>query len=104
MAWIRPSIPCFTPTSRFRLPRSLPPERATEKAERVMKNFSPAGGAFLVEEIDPRRIFTPELFSAEEMLIGKTADDFLRNEVLPLTERIESGDRDLMHSLMQKAG
>lgn len=63
-----------------------------------------SGGAFLVMETDPRRIFAPEEFTQEDLLIGKTAEDFLRNEVLPQVERIESGDHVLMHSLMQKAG
>ena len=66
--------------------------------------FDPAGGAFLIADSDPRRVFTPEEFSAEDQLIGKTADDFLRNEVLPQTARIESGDHALMHTLMQQAG
>jgi alkylation response protein AidB-like acyl-CoA dehydrogenase len=62
------------------------------------------GGAFLIEETDPRRVFSPEEFTSEDLLIGKTAEDFLKNEVMPHVERIESGDHDLMHSLMQKAG
>ncbi|HZO87457.1 MAG TPA: acyl-CoA dehydrogenase family protein [Chthonomonadaceae bacterium] len=66
--------------------------------------FSPAGGAFLIEETDPHRVFVPEAFSTEDQLIAKTAEDFLRNEVLPQTERIESGDHALMHALMQQAG
>src|SRR5689334_8661688 len=62
------------------------------------------GGAFLVMETDPRRVFTPEEFTPEDLLIGKTAEDFLRNEVMPQVERIESGDHAVMHALMQKAG
>ncbi len=66
--------------------------------------FNPVGGAFLIEEIEPRRVFAPEMFTPEDHLIGKTADDFLRNEVLPRTAQIESGDHELMHTLMQQAG
>jgi alkylation response protein AidB-like acyl-CoA dehydrogenase len=66
--------------------------------------FDPVGGAFLAEERAPSRVFTPEDFSVEDRLIGKTAEDFLRSEVLPQTERIESGDHTLMHDLMQRAG
>ena len=62
------------------------------------------GGAFLVTTTDPRRVFTPEDFTSEDIFIGKTAEDFLNNEVMPHVERIESGDHDLMHRLMQKAG
>jgi alkylation response protein AidB-like acyl-CoA dehydrogenase len=68
------------------------------------KSFQPAGGAFLIEERAPQDLFIPEAFSAEDLLIGKTAEDFLRNEVMPHVARIESADHALMHALMQKAG
>src|SRR5579871_1239709 len=66
--------------------------------------FIPGGGAFLTGDTDPRQVFTPEAFTAEDRLIGQTAEDFLRNAVLPQVERIEQGDHALMHSLMQQAG
>src|SRR5579871_4374148 len=66
--------------------------------------FRPGGGAFLAQEIAPQDIFIPEEFSAEDQLIARTAGDFLRKEVLPQVERIESGDHDLMAALMRKAG
>src|SRR5690349_15673237 len=67
-------------------------------------HYRPAGGAFLNEETDARAVFIPEEFTAEDRLIGKTAEEFLRNEVLPQTERLESGDVEMMHALMRKAG
>ncbi len=66
--------------------------------------FCPAGGAFLLAADTPAPLFTPEDFSPESRLIGASADQFLRSEVLPHTERIERGDHPLMHALMQKAG
>src|SRR6185436_16118468 len=36
--------------------------------------------------------------------MAKTADDFLRKEVLPHTEQIESHDVDLMNCLLRKSG
>ena len=62
------------------------------------------GGAFLTIETDPRRVFIPEMFSSEDLFIGKTAEDFLRHEALPRVEQIERGNHDLMYELMQKAG
>lgn len=62
------------------------------------------GGAFLLGETDPRAIFTPEDLSAEDRLIGKTAEEFLRSAVLPRVEAIEQGDHALMHDLMRQAG
>ena len=63
-----------------------------------------AGGAFLLNGVDPRRVFLPEMLTAEDTLIGKTAEDFLRQEVLPLANTIETGDHALMADLMRKAG
>src|SRR5438874_13585315 len=62
------------------------------------------GGSFLTEEADPSRVFIPEEFGLEARLMAQTADEFLRKEVLPLTERIEAHDTDLMHDLMRRAG
>lgn len=62
------------------------------------------GGGFLTREADPAQTFIPEEFDVEARLMAQTADDFLKKEVLPLTEQIEAHDTDLMHRLMQKAG
>jgi len=67
------------------------------------RNNAP-GGAFLLTGTDPRRVFVPEMLSAEDALIGQTAEDFLRQEVLPRGNEIESGDHALMADLMHKAG
>ncbi len=76
----------------------------TVSAETKRENRLNRGGAFLLSETDPRSVFTPEDFTAEDLLIGKTAEDFIRSMVLPQTSRIEQGDHDLMLELMQKAG
>ncbi len=48
--------------------------------------FTPAGGAFLIETTDAEQVFIPEHFTAEDLLIGKTAEEFLNNEVQPHVE------------------
>src|SRR2546423_6261214 len=62
------------------------------------------GGSFLTNETDPSHVFIPEEFGPEARLMAQTADEFLRKEVLPLTDRIEAHDTDLMRDLMRKAG
>ncbi|HEV2474484.1 MAG TPA: acyl-CoA dehydrogenase family protein [Chthonomonadales bacterium] len=62
------------------------------------------GGSFLIRDFIPAEIFVPEDFTAEDLLIGKTASDFLRTEALPNVERIEQGDHELMAGLMRSAG
>ncbi len=66
-------------------------------------NVTP-GGVFLLEGPHPDQVFTPEEFGAEARLMAQTADEFLKKEVLPHTERLENHDLELMHRLMQKAG
>src|SRR5947209_8768656 len=63
-----------------------------------------AGGDFLVRDTAPDAVFIPEEFGADARMMGETAADFLRREVLPLTEQIESHDTELMARLMRKAG
>ena len=42
------------------------------------------GGAWLTEDIDAASVLTPERLSDEHRLIGRTAEEFIDNEVLPL--------------------
>jgi alkylation response protein AidB-like acyl-CoA dehydrogenase len=65
---------------------------------------SAKGGMFLLNESDPRGVFTAEDLTVEDHLIGKTAEEFMRSAVLPHTARIEEGDHVLMDELMRKAG
>ena len=39
------------------------------------------GGAFLIEDIEADRVFTPEDFSDEQKMIAKTTEDYVKNEV-----------------------
>ena len=41
------------------------------------------GGSFLIEEREPREVFTPEDLSEEQHQIAKTATEFASNEVMP---------------------
>ena len=50
----------------------------------------PAGGTFLIQDTNPAAVFIPEEFSPEDRLIGRTAADFLTQEVMPHVARIES--------------
>jgi len=62
------------------------------------------GGSFLLEERDPRDVFTPEDLSEEQRQIAKTAVEFTTNEVLPVADQIEAKDFELTRSLLRKAG
>ena len=62
------------------------------------------GGMFLLENIDPNQIFTPEDFADEHKMIAETVDDFITNEVAPQIEELDHQPPGMMRSLMEKAG
>ncbi|MCL0089327.1 acyl-CoA dehydrogenase family protein [Dehalococcoidia bacterium] len=62
------------------------------------------GGAFLVEEIAPQEIFTPDDFTEEHRMIIKTTEDFVKNEVQPHIEELEHKDFELTRKLMRQVG
>jgi alkylation response protein AidB-like acyl-CoA dehydrogenase len=62
------------------------------------------GGAWLIEETDPSSVMTPEQLSEEHRLIGQTAAEFIDQEVLPNTERLEQKDWALNRELLAKCG
>ncbi len=61
------------------------------------------GGVFLIEETDPRQVFTPEDFNDQHRLIEQTADEFAQQEIVPNSARIESKDFGFSRELMKKA-
>ena len=74
----------------------------------ISSTHSPAkrakGGSFLIEEREPRDVFTPEDLSEEQRQIAKTATEFARNEVLPAVREIEAKNFAVMKGLLRKAG
>nr|MBO2470561.1 acyl-CoA dehydrogenase [Bacillota bacterium] len=63
------------------------------------------GASFLIEDVDPQAVFTPEDFTEEQRMIASTTEEFVENEVLPVLARIEQDhDFDTSVALMRKAG
>ncbi len=62
------------------------------------------GGSFLIDDLLPDGVFTPEDFSEEQIQIAKTATDFSNNEVLPATDAIESKNFEVTRALLRHAG
>jgi len=62
------------------------------------------GGSFLIEDINPEDIYTPEDFTDEHQMIAKTTWDFIEGEVLPNVEKFEEKDFDLVVRLLKDAG
>lgn len=68
----------------------------------VPTNTSPFGCSFFSQT--PEAIFTPEQFVGDEALMIDTAEQFSRKEVLPLLERLDKQEGQLMPDLIHKAG
>jgi alkylation response protein AidB-like acyl-CoA dehydrogenase len=63
------------------------------------------GGEFLIKETLAHEIFIPEEWSEEQKMIAKTCLDFVKQEVAPRLDEIDSmKDPKLMPSLLDKAG
>ncbi len=62
------------------------------------------GGAFLIEDIEAERVFTPEDFTEEQKMIAKTTEEFVTNEVLPVVENLEHHEFDHSVRLLKSAG
>lgn len=73
-------------------------------ASRAEELKSPTGGSFLIEDRAPEAIFTPEDISEEQRMFARTAEEFLRKEVIPREDAIYAKDYSVHRELMQKAG
>jgi alkylation response protein AidB-like acyl-CoA dehydrogenase len=62
------------------------------------------GGEFIIRDVTPNEIFTPEEWTEEQHMIAQTCDDFIEQEITPLLDRIDKMEEGLMPSLIQKAG
>ena len=62
------------------------------------------GGEWLIKESNPFETFTPEDFDEEQKMVKEMCIQFLRSEVLPNIDRIDGLEKDLMPTLMEKAG
>lgn len=62
------------------------------------------GGIFLIEDQSPDDIFTPEEISEEQHMFARTAEEFLRKEVIPREDEIYAKNYNTHRELMQKAG
>lgn len=62
------------------------------------------GGEFLIRETNAQDIFIPEEWSEEQLMMKKTCEDFIAQEVTPNLDRIDKQEEGLMQSILEKAG
>ena len=59
------------------------------------------GGVFLIRDTKASEIFIPENWSEEQRMISDMCDDFIRTEIVPNLDRIDSMEEGLMPSIME---
>ncbi|WP_353854614.1 acyl-CoA dehydrogenase family protein [Bacillus sp. Bos-x628] len=62
------------------------------------------GGSFLIDETNYEHIFTPEDFSDEHLMIGKTTEEYILQNVVPYIDQIENHEFEHSVRLLKKAG
>ncbi|XID92340.1 acyl-CoA dehydrogenase family protein [Paenibacillaceae bacterium WGS1546] len=62
------------------------------------------GGSFIIEDVDPSRIATPEDFTEEQRMIARTTEDFVAAEIVPNDEAIEKLNYELTVRKLRQAG
>jgi butyryl-CoA dehydrogenase len=72
-------------------------------ASSVSPILSASGGSFLVEDLTPAEIFTPEDLNEEQRQIAATAARFAREEIVPAVAALESKQPGAMAGLLRKA-
>ncbi|MEW6267759.1 MAG: acyl-CoA dehydrogenase family protein [Thermodesulfobacteriota bacterium] len=65
---------------------------------------SARGASWLIEPVGSTPQFTGADFTDDDRLYAETAEDFVRNEVLPILDRIEAKEDGLMPALLKRAG
>ena len=62
------------------------------------------GGEFILKDIPPDEVFSPEDFSEEQKMIKDTVIEFIDREIWPQKMRFEEKDYDLTVEMMKKIG
>ena len=62
------------------------------------------GAEYLISAATKADVFTPEDLSEDQRAIAHTTEAFVKDEVLPVYERLEHQEPGLAASLMRKAG
>ena len=63
-----------------------------------------SGASWLVAPVGTHPQFTGANFTDDDLLYAKTAEDFVRGEVLPKLDAIEAKEEGLMPALLRRAG
>src|SRR5258707_15519052 len=68
----------------------------------IAKKIIP-GGSFLITNASPADCFFPEDFTEEHRQVAQTTTDFATNEIIPVSDQIESKDFSVTRRLINEA-
>jgi alkylation response protein AidB-like acyl-CoA dehydrogenase len=71
--------------------------------KKIIMSTTIKGGEFLIKTTDANSVFIPEQFNEEQRMIEQMATDFLKQEIWPNLDRIDSQEAGLTESLLNKA-
>ncbi len=63
-----------------------------------------SGGSFLIEDLLPEDVFTPEDLTPEQKQIAQTTRAFAEEQILPMVHEIEAKNFEVSRNLMRQAG
>src|ERR1700752_1165837 len=72
--------------------------------EATSKSNQTKGGEFIIKETNAQDIFIPEQWTEEQLMMKKTCEDFVAQEVLPHLDKIDNQEPGLVPSILEKAG
>lgn len=61
-------------------------------------------GEFLIDRATPEQVFVPEHFDQEDTMIGQTVEKFIREQVLPVKDRLDAQEEGLHKKLLAALG
>lgn len=62
------------------------------------------GGEFIIRDTQSNEIFIPEEWTEEQKMLADMCKDFIKNEIMPHLDRMDSMEEGFMPALMEKAG
>src|SRR5262245_8045904 len=62
------------------------------------------GGDWLITDVEPGQVFTPEMLGDDQRLIRRTAAQFLEQELTPTVAELETKNWTLLRSLVKRCG
>lgn len=62
------------------------------------------GGEFIIRDTKANEIFIPEEWTEEQKMLADMCKDFIKNEIMPHLDRMDSMEEGFMPALMDKAG